>query len=357
MKEKEKAKQEKKFPNMSDPVVPQPKPVKFRTNRKKPLKTPSYLLRISLIFSFLAAVYLLCFPYISATFYITENLEITTNPKEAYLEYATQEQINSAAKELQTALNHMEKTKAAKEAEESDSKEESSQVSQNTSPVASSQYRWLYHVQEGIEYQSLTELVEQARSLNKNLYTEQSNEALSKATLNAQKALVATVTVSKSPFELMFGGNTLNTELQYPGVNISSTVLLYALAILPFIGFFTALFDRKFQIKFISAMLCSVFSVMIIFMAIYPFIAIGAVLSVFVYILCFTLGIFGIYALQQENYIIQNPHLEAEFTEKHPHFVKALINYKSFSKSPEIKEESSENQNIKKTKKRQSKKR
>ena len=58
------------------------------------------------------------------------------------------------------------------------------------------------------------------------------------------------------------------------------------------------------------------------------------------YIIICVLNLAGVYAKQQEDYIITHPEKEPEFTEKHPQFVKALINYKAFVKyaeEPEIK--------------------
>ncbi len=73
--------------------------------RKKPLATPSYIIRISMIVCFVICILLLSSPFLSAKLYITKDLEITSSVSEAYREVATQEEVDNAEKELQNALN------------------------------------------------------------------------------------------------------------------------------------------------------------------------------------------------------------------------------------------------------------
>lgn len=93
-----------------------------------------------------------------------------------------------------------------------------------------------------------------------------------------------------------------------------------------------------------------------IFYVIYPNIGLGAVLSVFDYILLFALSAGGIYAKQQEDFIMRNPEKEPEFTEKHPHFVKALINMKAVNLNEEIRKKEEIEKRELETKKKNKKK-
>ncbi len=58
--------------------------------RKKPLATPSYIIRIAMIVCFVICILLLSSPFLSAKLYITKDLEITSSVSEAYREVATQ---------------------------------------------------------------------------------------------------------------------------------------------------------------------------------------------------------------------------------------------------------------------------
>ena len=64
--------------------------------RKKPLATPSYLIRVSMIVCFIICILLLSSPFLSAKLYITKDLEITSSVSEAYREVATQEIVDNA---------------------------------------------------------------------------------------------------------------------------------------------------------------------------------------------------------------------------------------------------------------------
>ena len=102
--------------------------------RKKPLATPSYIIRIAMIVCFVICILLLSSPFLSAKLYITKDLEITSSVSEAYREVATQEEVDNAEKELQNALNSLEKIE----------KTESSQaeVEENTVGLSSANYKW-----------------------------------------------------------------------------------------------------------------------------------------------------------------------------------------------------------------------
>ena len=73
--------------------------------------------------------------------------------------------------------------------------------------------------------------------------------------------------------------------------------------------------------------------------------------------LLFFMSAGSIYAIQQERYIVKHPELEAEFTEKHPYFVKALINYKSVTLTENIRqqEEEEKEKKLRETKKKKKK--
>ena len=130
----------------------------------------------------------------------------------------------------------------------------------------------------------------------------------------------------------MLGGSV--GEAFGSSISIGNTILraflTFALSILPLIGLFACVFDKKRIIKNIIVLICSILVLVDIFFTIYPFIGIGAVLSIILYIIISVINIGGFYARQQEKYIVMHPELEAEYTQKHPHFVKALINHKSF---------------------------
>lgn len=120
-----------------------------------------------------------------------------------------------------------------------------------------------------------------------------------------------------------FGGN----------ISLSNTflraILTFALGVLPMIAFLACLLDRRRMIKNIIVMICSALALADIFLTIYPYVGIGAVLTIIMYVLIMLLNIGGFYAGQQEKYIVNHPEMEAEYTQKHPQLVKALINHKS----------------------------
>lgn len=325
-----------------------------RKKGKKPLATPSYIIRIALIWCFVVSIYLLSSSYISTTLYITEDLQITTNPDDAYAVYSSQEEIDNAKNELQAAIDGLVENKKEEEKQKSQNQESSQE--NNAFTVSDAKYEWNFHVQPGVDYQPLIDLINQARSIKRSSYTDETVQVLNDATLKAQKTLIATVTISKTALELMLDGGTQNVSMEHLGFSISSIILVYLLGILPLVGLFAAIFDKALRIKFIAAILCSVFAIADIFMIIYPLVTTASVMAIFLYMLIFALGISGIYAFQQEHYIITHPELEPEFTEKHPHFVKALINYKSFSKKPVLSEKAEERLAAKNAKQKRSKK-
>ena len=79
-------------------------------------------------------------------------------------------------------------------------------------------------------------------------------------------------------------------------------------------------------------MIGCVLALLDLFLAIYPYVGIGAVLSIIMYVIISLLNFCSIYAKQQEDHIVNHPEEEAEFTVKHPQFVKALLNEKSFGR-------------------------
>lgn len=305
----------KDFPNMGQ-KPPQPIPPKKR-KKKKLLRTPSHIIRICMIWVYVIILFMLTSPFITASFYITEDSQVTADVTKAYLHYSTQEQIDKLKDDLEAAIDGLEKSDA--EVEEY----------QETIALPTANMNWQYHVAEGINADELVKLIEEARGLDKRYYTEESVKALNSATLEAQKSLCATVTVTCSIFQLIFGGNVNGTDTSAVGGLIASVMMIFVLAVLPLAGFFITCFDKRRHIKNVYALLCSLFCLLDIFIMVYPNIALGAVLTIFAYIALFLLAIGGLYAKQQEDYIVRHPEKEAEFTEKHPQFVKALINYKA----------------------------
>ncbi len=314
--------------------------------RKKRLRTPSHILRICSVWCFGFLIFFLTMPFLVVTFYITEDLEVTPEPSKAYQMLATQEEINDASKKLKEALEHLEKRPtpetSAEESSDVTSAEasESSEASQAAKENAGStvremetiSYQWNYHVSEQVDVTELTDLVEQAKKVERDEMTETSLEKLNTAVLNAHKVLCADVTVQQNALQMMLGGAVGEAygDFSYVGNVFLRGLCSFALGILPLLGIFACIFDKKRHIKHVIVMLCCVLAVGDIFLAIYPYIGIGTVLSITMYILIAVLNVASIYALQQERYIVKHPELEAEFTEKHPQFVKALINHKSF---------------------------
>lgn len=312
---------EKKIPNMgdSDPAPVKPGPQKRK--RKKELKTPSFYVRICMIWTYVIILFLIVSPFVSASFYITGDLKVTTNVKEAYLYYSDQKEIDQAAEELKQALDGLEKKKI--DPKDADDYQEGA-VSLRTA-----MYEWQYHTDEGVDSAELKKLVEESKNTDRRLYTKESVEKLNQATLNAQKMLCATVTVTRSLVQLMFDGNVNGSDTSMIGGIVTSIIMVFALVVLPVAGFFIVCFDKRKHLKNVYSLICSIACIAIILIMIYPFVAIGSVLTVFADILLFVLSAAGFYTKQQEDYIVSHPEQEAEFGQKHPQFLKALLNYKA----------------------------
>lgn len=315
--ENKQTKQSSQFPDMDNQPVPKTKsPPKKK--RKKLLKTPSHIIRLCMVWAYVIAIFLLSLPFVSTTLYIKEDLDITTSAAEADLKYASQKEIDTAADELEAALGGLKK-----------SGEEVPEEYEDSMALSSASFDWKYHIANGIQTDRIITLISKSREANRQLYTVETVNALNETTLKAQRALCATVTVTQSALQIILGGSVNNTYSGDISELILSGVMIYALAILPIVGFFISTFDKRRHIKNTYSLITSVLCMLDIFIVIYPNIDIGSVLSVFTYILIFMLSIAGFYAKQQEDYIVKHPELEAEFTEKHPYLVKALINYKA----------------------------
>lgn len=310
----------KKIPNMGDPApVKAPKPK--RRKRRKELKTPSFYVRICMIWTYVIIIFLIASPFVTASFYITKDLGVTTNVDEAYLYLSDQEQVDKAAKELKEAISGLEKRELKPE--------EVDDYQEGVVSLRTAMYEWQYHAAKDVDTVELLKLIEESKAVDRRLYTEESVKKLNQATMQGQKTLCATVTVTRSLVQLMFDGNVNGSDTSMIGGIITSIVLVFALAVLPITGFFISAFDKRRHIKNTFSLICSIACISIIFVMIYPFVAIGSVLSVFGYILLFVLSAAGFYTKQQEDYIVRHPEQEAEFGQKHPQFIKALINYKA----------------------------
>ncbi len=334
---------EKKLPNMNDKPVNKPKP--RRKKRKKLLKTPSHILRLCTVWMYVILIFLLSFSYVTMTLYIKDDMSIGNDLSSANLHYATQKEIDSAAGELEKALG------ALKESGEKSAEYKS------TLAIASADFEWKYHIASDVDAKKLLELIEKSRELDRVAYTEETVKAVNDATLKAQNTLCATVTISQSALQIVLGGVVNDTPTEAVSDLIISGIIMYALVLMPVIGFFFASFDKKRHMKNVYTIICCIACLFMIFFAIYPSIGIGAVISVILYIILFFMTAGSIYALQQERYIIRHPELEAEFTEKHPHFVKALINYKAVTLTENIRQqEEEENEKKQKDNKKKKKK-
>ena len=330
--------------------------------KKKPLRTPSHIIRITLILCFLFVLLLLTYPFLEVTFYITEDMDVTPYADKAYNILATQEQIDTCRIELQTALDglveapkeesssefsHINLFPDEVESAENKEKNNSSEASQTSQSSQTSQEEkssggirsmdsvysnWTYYVAEGVDSEKLVSLIDECKKIDRNAYTEESIQKLNEAMLKAQKTLCASVFVSQNALQMMLGGSV--GEAFGAAISLSDTFLrglfAFALGVLPMIAVFALVLDKRRIVKNIIVLAACILVLLDIFSSIYPFVGIGAVLSIAMYFIIFVINIFGMYARQQEKYIVNHPELEAEFTEKHPHFVKALINQKSF---------------------------
>lgn len=321
---KESSSNEKKFPNMSDPSKAAP-PV--RKKPKKLLRTPSHIIRLCMVWAYVLAIYLLSVPFVTSSLYIRDDLSIGSDLSSATLTYATQEQVDNAADDLDAAIKALKPS--GKKTEEY----------QQTISLPAASFNWNYHIAQGINTKRIAALIEQSKSLDRVAYTPETVKAVNTATLRAQQTLCATVTISQAALQIVLGGTVNNAPDGDVSSVILSGVMIYALVLLPVIGFFISSFGKKGHLKNVYTIIASLACLTIIFVAIYPNIGIGAVLSVFLYILLFCLSAGGIYAKQQEDYIVNHPELEADFTEKHPHFVRALINAKSANLNQKLEQE------------------
>lgn len=315
---------EKTIPNMSDPPK---KSAPVRKKKKKLLRTPSYIIRICMIWAYVLAIYLLTMPFSTTTLYIKDDLSIGTDFSLDSMTFASQEEIDKAADDLETAIDAL-KPSGDEKVEYEDSV-----------ALSSASFDWKYYIKKDVDIKRISALIEKSKGLDRIAYTEETVEAVNTATLRAQQKLCAAVTVSQSAFQISLGGMVNDVPRDELKWVILSGLLIYTLIILPIVGFFICTFNKKGHLKNVYTIICSLVCLCIIFFGIYPSIGIGAVLSVFDYILLMCLTAGSIYAKQQEDYIVKHPELEAEFTEKHPHFVNALINFKSVNLNENIEKE------------------
>lgn len=294
-------------------------------HKKKKLRTPSHIIRLCIVWAYLLCIFMLTFPFLNARIFIADDLSTTMYSSEAHLKLATQEEIDAAESELQSALDNL---------KEKDTKKADEKTPDFSRSLDSASYKWEYNVSDKTDSKALQALIEKAMQTDRDKYTGQSVKALNTATLKAQKTLCATVQISQTAFQMMLGG-TVGESYGHAdaSADISRSLFSFALGILPLVGFFAASFDKHRHIKHIIGFICSMLSLGVIIFTIYPYLGIGAVLSILIYFLLCALHVGGIYAKQQEDYIVKHPEKEAEFSEKHPQLVKALINEKAFGDS------------------------
>lgn len=314
--------------------------------RRRPLQTPSNIIRLCIVWSFIICIFLLTYPFLSAQLFINDNLEVTTMVGTADLKLHTQDEIDEAAKELKAAIDGLEEAPPDEESsaepdtsENSDTSSVTSDDSEYEPPIRSidtANYKWQYSIRDDVDIEEIAGLIDSAKNIDRKKYTEESVDKLNKAVLKAQRTLCATVNVSQSAIQMMVGGMVGESFGNYGSVghSVMHGIFSFGLAIMPIIGFFAATFDKRRHIKHVIVMICAILSLIDIFLTIYPFVGIGAVLSIIMYILICLLNIASIYTKQQEDFIVSHPEKEAEFTEKHPYLVKALLNAKTFGGLP-----------------------
>lgn len=345
--------------------------------KKKRLRTPSHIIRITLIWLLAIELFLLTYPFLQVRFYITEDLGVTPYQEKAYTTLATQEEIDDAAVELQKAIDSLEELPPEESSTESGSDESKAESAVSDASAAEStesapqesgsshvrelatvDYNWSYYIRNDVNADKLTKLIVEVKQIDRTRYTEESVDALNLAVLKAQKVLCASVYISQNGFQMMLGGSV--GEAFGSSLSIGNTLLrgflTFSLGVLPLIAIFACVFDKKRIIKNIIVLICSILVLVDIFFTIYPFVGIGAVLSIVLYIIISALNIGGFYARQQEKYIVLHPELEAEYTDKHPHFVKALINQKSFGDEISVDRKAKERETAQSVKKRMNKK-
>ena len=319
--------------------------------RRKPLRTPSHIIRLVLVWCFVFCMLLLTYPFFSTQLYISDDLEVTPDNTKATLKLATQEEVNAAEKELQAAIDGL--VEAPKEEEsslqsgeeassESKSSTDSSESSQTSKPASSgiralstAHYKWSYNVSESTDITALATLIDKAMEIDRTLYTEESTDLLNTAVLKDQKTLCATVIVSQNAWQMMIGGPVKEAfgVASSVGDTIMHSIFSFAFVVIPAVCFLAASFDKRRHIKHVIIMIGAILALADLFLAIYPYVGIGAVMSIIMYVIICILNIASIYAKQQEDHIVQHPEEESEFGEKHPQFVKALLNEKAFGSS------------------------
>lgn len=331
--------------------------------KKKRLRTPSHIIRIAMVWCFGIAVFLLTYPYLNVTFYISEDLEVTPDQSEAYRVLANQDEIDSAETRLRKAMDALEKVPEEENSSDDENQESSPQEnstaqeetakSEETSQSSAEEnsgiittdsarpgvraietmsYQWTYHIADNVDIEKLSALLDEVKQLDRNSYTDESLEKLNNEILNAHKVLCASVNVSQNAIQMMLGGTIGDAFGGYSQVGdiFLRGFLSTLLVIIPVVGALTCVIDKKRIIKNFIITIIVLVALADIFIAIYPYIGMGAVISVAMYFLILLLNILNFYARQQEKYIVDHPELEPEFTVKHPHFVKALINYRTF---------------------------
>lgn len=295
---------------------------------KKNLVTPTVIIRYIMIATYAIAIYLLTFSLTNTTLYINDDLNTGIYNQNSYTHIATQEEIDAAADELEGAIKELKESGVVVN------------VYQSSLDLNTATYKWVYHTSKDVDSDKLRDLINQARAIDRRYYTEDTVKRLNTATLKAQHVMCATLTVSQSALQIMIGGSVADAYGDdNMTISIGNYVLIYALGLLPLAGLFIAAFDKRTHIKNIYAACCSVLCIVDIMMLVFPSVGIGSVLTIFLYFILFGLSALAFYAKQQEDYIVAHPELEAEYTEKHPQFVKALINHKHSSVPAQTKKE------------------
>lgn len=310
--------------------------------KKKLLRTPSHILRICLVWCFVICIFLLTYPFLEVRLYINDKLEITPNNQEASFALATQNDIDLAAYNISLAYSKLEKLPDAEDSESSELSEQQSQSegsSEASAPddeeavrsIDTAKYEWQYRIDKNVDASTLLTMIETTKNLKRYQYTEKTVGELNKAVLQAQRTLGASVGISQNALQMMLGGSVSEAFGRYDSVgnSIWHGITSFALAVIPVLGFFFAVFDKKRHFKHVIITLGAILALADIFLTIYPYVGIGAVLSIIMYIIICVFNFSSIYAKQQEDFIMKHPEKEAEFSEKHPQFVKALINKKS----------------------------
>ncbi len=336
------------------PQKRQVKVINATKRKRRPLQTPSNIIRLCIVWSFIICIFLLTYPFLSTQLVINKDLEVTTQVGDADMKLASQAEIDEAAKELKAAIDGLEEAPPEEESsavsdtsENSDGSSKISDDGEYEPPIRSidtANYKWQYSISEDVNIDEIASLIDSAKAVKREKYTAESVDKLNRAVLKAQRTLCATVNVSQSAIQMMVGGMVGESYGNYDSVgrSVMHGLFSFGLGIMPIIGFFAATFDKRRHIKHVIVMICAILSLIDIFLTIYPFVGIGAVLSIIMYILICILNIGSIYAKQQEDYIVNHPEKEAEFTEKHPQIVKALLNAKTFGgiqTSSDIKEQ------------------